>query len=197
MKSHVAVETSPAAEGLLFLRRWFANPLKVGAVLPSSPRLAKLVARQVRLGPDEAVVELGAGTGAVTKALLKAGIPANRLFVIEIDAAMCGFLRKQLPQVQVIQGDASRLPELIPAEWHSKIPVVISGIPMVTLPMEVQRRLYGACFDVLAPGGRVLQYTYSLVSPIPERRLGLKGRRKGVTLLNVPPAWVWAYEQAA
>ena len=38
------------AEELLFLRRWIANPLKVGALLPSSPFLANLIARQVQHG---------------------------------------------------------------------------------------------------------------------------------------------------
>jgi phosphatidylethanolamine/phosphatidyl-N-methylethanolamine N-methyltransferase len=195
MKSQSAAHTTPAQEGLLFLRRWLANPLKVGAVLPSSPALARLVARQVGRKPDQAIVELGAGTGSVTKELLKAGVPAERLFVIEIDADLCKFLRKQVPQAQIIHGDAMRLPELIPAKWHGKVGTVISGIPMVTLPLAFQQRLIDAAFAVMPPGGRMLQYTYSLVSPLPTEKLGLKGRRRGIAVLNLPPAWVWSYEQ--
>lgn len=195
MKFPSAAETSQAGEGFLFLRRWLAHPLKVGAVLPSSPALARLIARQIKLGPDEALVELGAGTGSVTKALVKAGIPKDRLFVVEIDADMCNFLRKQLPQVQVIHGDASHLSDLIPARWHGKIPTIISGIPMLNLPLDVQQRLTKDWFNVLKPGGNILQFTYSLVSPLPESKLGLKGWRKGIAFLNVPPAWVWSYEK--
>ena len=73
MKPRSAAQTEQAEE-LLFIRRWLANPLKVGALLPSSPFLAKTVARNVKYGPDEAIVEVGAGTGAVTKGLLKAAI---------------------------------------------------------------------------------------------------------------------------
>ena len=197
MKTQTAARRSPEGEELLFFRRWIAHPLKVGAVLPSSPALAKLVARQVHLGSNEAVVELGAGTGSVTKALLKAGIPPNRLFVVEIDPDLCGFLRRQFPQAQVIQGDATKLPELLPAKWIGKVPFVISGIPMVTLPIEVQRKMFAAWFAVMRPHGRVLQYTYSLVSPVPEKKLGLKGKRRGLAVLNVPPAWVWSYTKAA
>ena len=47
----------------------------------------------------------------------------------------------------------------------------------------------------MAPGGRMLQYTYSLVSPLPEAKLGVKGRRCGIVVRNVPPAWVWSYER--
>jgi len=197
MRPRTAVRSSPADEEILFLRRWMANPLKVGAVLPSSPALARLVARQVRFKPDEAVVELGAGTGSVTKALLRAGIPADRMFVIEIDPALCTFLRRQFPHAQVIQGDATRLADLIPWKWVGKVSYVISGIPMVPIPLEIQRKMIKAWFDIMTPNGLLLQYTYSLVSPIPEKKLGVKGRRRGLAVLNLPPAWVWSYQKAA
>jgi phosphatidylethanolamine/phosphatidyl-N-methylethanolamine N-methyltransferase len=183
----------PAGEELLFLRRWLAHPLKVGAVMPSSAFLGRLVAKNVRLGPDEYVVELGAGTGTVTKELLDAGIPADRLFVVEIDPDLCSFLRREVPQAQVIQGDATRLRALLPPEVAGKVRTVISGIPMVTLPLSVQAKMIDAWFDVMPPDGRMLQYTYSLVSPLPEAKLGVKGRRCGIVVRNVPPAWVWSY----
>ena len=192
---HDAARPARGGEELLFLRRWLAHPLKVGAVLPSSPWLGRLVARNVALGPDEYVVELGAGTGTVTRALLGSGIPADRLFVVEIDPDLCTFLRREIPAAQVIQGDATQLRALLPANVAGKVRTVISGIPMVTLPMPLQRRMVDAWFDVMAPGGRMLQYTYSLVSPLPEARLGLRGRRCGIVMRNIPPAWVWSYER--
>jgi phosphatidylethanolamine/phosphatidyl-N-methylethanolamine N-methyltransferase len=190
-----APETAPREE-LLFLRRWLAHPRKVGALLPSSPALARLVARAVHRRPDEFVVELGAGTRAVTKALLAAGIPVERLQVIEIDAALAAFLRRDVPQARVVLGDATRLAELLPPEAVGRVGTVISGIPMVTLPIETQRRMVDSWFSVLAPGGHMLQYTYSLVSPLPEAKLGLRGRRRGVAVLNLPPASVWSYVRA-
>ena len=197
MKPRTAVDTSPAGEGLLFLRRWLANPLKVGSVIPSSPALGRRVARQVQIGKDQVVVELGAGTGPVTKSLLKAGIPPERLFVIEIDPDMATFLRRQIPQAQVILGDATRLSDLIPRQWHGKVSTVISGIPVLPLPIAFQKRLLESCFEVMAPNGRILQYTYALGSPLPAAKLGVKGKREGVVFLNVPPASVWSFKKAA
>ena len=197
MKPRTAVETEQPEE-LLFFRRWIANPLKVGALLPSSPALARVVARNVDIGPEDAVIEVGAGTGSITKALIASGkIPPERLFVIEIDADMCTYLRKQLPHVQVIHGDAGRLAEIVPSRWHGKVSTVVSGIPMITLPFAAQQRLIRSWFSIMKPGGKMLQYTYSLVSPIPEDKLDLRGRRCGMTFLNVPPASVFAYRKAA
>jgi phosphatidylethanolamine/phosphatidyl-N-methylethanolamine N-methyltransferase len=197
MKSRSAAAHSSTGEEFLFLRRWMANPLKVGAVIPSSPALARLVVRQINLKAEEAVVELGAGTGSVTKELLRAGIQPERLFVVEIDPQLCTFLRRQFPHAQVVQGDATRLPELIPSKWVGKVGCVISGIPMVPIPLHIQRKMIQAWFDVMTPKGLLLQYTYSLVSPLPEKKLGVKGKRRGVAVLNVPPAWVWSYTKAA
>jgi phosphatidylethanolamine/phosphatidyl-N-methylethanolamine N-methyltransferase len=195
MKPRGAVETEQPEE-LLFFRRWIANPLKVGALLPSSPALARLIARNVVFGADDAVIEVGAGTGSITKALVEAGIPPERLFVIEIDADMCTYLRKQLPHVQVIHGDAGRLSEIVPSRWQSKVSTVVSGIPMITLPFEGQQRLIRSWLSIMKPGAKMLQYTYSLVSPIPEAKLGLVGRRCGMAFLNVPPASVFEYKKA-
>lgn len=191
-----AVRRQAAGEELLFLRRWLAHPLKVGALLPSSPFLGRLVAKHVRANPDEYVVELGAGTGTVTKTLLQSGIPAARLFVVEIDSDLCSFLRRELPEAQIIQGDATKLHDLLPPEALGRIRTVVSGIPMLPMPVELQRRMLDSWFGVIAPGGKILQYTYSLASPIPEAKHGLKGKRCGIEMRNVPPAWVWSYERS-
>lgn len=182
-------------EEILFIKRWLAHPLKVGALLPSSPFLARMVARHTLIGDDDVVVELGAGTGAVTKALLDAGIPKERLFVVEIDADMCTYLRKWYPQAQIIHGDAGMLHDILPSKWRGKVSTVISGIPMITLPDDLQQRLIRSWLGELKPGGRMLQYTYSLVSPIPQKKFGLSVKRAGMTFLNLPPASVFKYEK--
>lgn len=195
MKRNSGEAETAQQEEILFLRRWLAHPLKVGALLPSSPFLARMVARHTLIGDDDVVVELGAGTGAVTKALLNSGISKDRLFVIEIDADMCTYLRKWYPQAQVIHGDAGMLHDILPSKWRGKVSTVISGIPMITLPDDLQARLIRSWLGELKPGGRMLQYTYSLVSPIPQAKFGLSVRRAGMTFLNVPPASVFKYEK--
>ncbi len=192
----IPAQPAKRGEDLLFLGRWLANPLKVGSVLPSSPALARLVAKHVKVAEDQAIIELGAGTGAVTRALRASGIPNDRLFVVEIDGRMAAFLRKQFASLQVIHGDATNLSHLVPAAWHGRIGTVICGIPMVNLPLAIQKRIVDECFSVLAPRGRFLQFTYLPVSPLPKGRLGLTGKRLGTTIFNLPPASVWAYQKA-
>jgi phosphatidylethanolamine/phosphatidyl-N-methylethanolamine N-methyltransferase len=180
----------------LFLRRWLANPLQMGSVVPSSPALGRRIAALVQRRGDEVVVELGAGTGAITRALLKGGVPAERLVVVEIVPDMARHLARQFPGVTVLQGDAFALPEALPAALHGRVGTAICGIPLVLLPIEQQRR-FVAAVEAVAPGRGFLLYTYCATSPLPGRALGLNARREAFTPLNLPPASVWRYTPAA
>ncbi len=186
------------AEGTrLFLRRWLANPLQMGSVVPSSPALCRRVAGQVRCAQGEAVLELGAGTGVISRALLASGrVAAGRLITMEIVPTMADHLRRMLPDAHVITGDARRLPSLLPAQWHGRIGTVVCGIPLVLLPVEEQRRFIDA-IEAVAPGRGFLHYSYCVTSPLPWRRHGLVARREAWTPLNFPPASVWRYTPAA
>ncbi len=179
----------------MFFRRWLANPLQMGSVVPSSPALCRRIAGQVQRGPDEAVLELGAGTGVISRALLAGGIPAQRLLVVEIVPSMADHLRALLPGAQVVEGDARFLPELLPSHWQGRIGTVVCGIPLVLLPVAEQRRFIDA-IDRVAPGRGFLHYSYCVTSPLPYRKFGLVARREAWTPLNFPPASVWRYTPA-
>lgn len=176
----------------MFFSRWLANPLQMGAIVPSSQALCERVVRATRRGPDEAILELGAGTGVISRALRRAGVPADRLFVVEIVPAMAAHLRRILPGVHVIEGDARQLPELVPQQWRGRFGTVVCGIPLVLLPLVEQRRFIDA-IEAVAPGRGFLHYSYCVTSPLPYRKHRLSARREAWTPLNLPPASVWRY----
>ncbi len=176
----------------LFFRRWLANPLQMGSVVPSSPALCRRIVAQTHYAPGEVVLELGAGTGVVSQSLLTAGLPPERLFVVEIVRDMADHLRDVLPRAHVIEGDARRLPALIPTEFHGRIGTVIVGIPLVLLPFGEQRRFIDA-IEAVAPSRGFILYSYWITSPLPYERHGLVATREAWTPLNFPPASVWRY----
>lgn len=184
--------TTAAANPWLFLRRWARNPLRMGSIIPSSPALCRRVVAQTLRGPGEAVLELGAGTGVISRALLDSGLAPERLFVVEIEPEMAAHLKRVLPGANVIEGDARRLAELIPPNWHGRFGTVICGIPLVLLPRAEQQRFVDA-MQAVAPGRGFLHFSYCATSPLPARRLGLAAKREAWTPLNFPPASVWRY----
>jgi phosphatidylethanolamine/phosphatidyl-N-methylethanolamine N-methyltransferase len=190
--SEMTFEQEGAANKSLFFRRWLRNPLQMGSIIPSSPALCRKIAAAVERGPDEYVLELGAGTGVISRALLAAGVPANKLIVVEIVPEMAEFLRESLPGVNVVCGDAFDLKNTLPAHMHNQIGTAICGIPLVLLPFERQEAFRDAVESV-APGKGYLLYTYCATSPLPYRKLAMTGKRLAFTLANFPPASVWRY----
>ncbi len=148
----------PGEHGVgLFLSRWAAHPLRMGSMVPSS---AVLCRRLVECGwppPGGVVLELGAGTGVVTRSFLAAGLPPERMVAVEVDGKLADHLRTTLHHVTVLQGDARALPDLLPRHLRGRIKSVICGIPLVMLATAEQRRFIDAMQEV-APGRGFLQY---------------------------------------
>jgi len=194
--SNTLIQQQTATDSLtnaaLFFKRWMANPLQMGSIVPSSPALCRRVAAAVERSGDEVVLELGAGTGVISRALLAAGVPADRLAVVEIVPEMADHLRQALPGATVLCGDAFRLQEVIPQHWRGRIGTVICGIPLVLLPLAEQQR-FVASVEAVAPGHGFLLYSYCITSPLKHRALGLTALRRAWTPLNFPPASVWQY----
>ncbi len=186
------VEAQPVSNPWMFFRRWVANPLQMGSIVPSSPTLCARVVRHVRRAPDEAVVELGAGTGVISRALLDSGLPPEQLYVVEIVPTMAAHLRRVLPGVNVIEGDARELSSLLPAHVHNRIGTVVCGIPLVLLPVPEQARFITA-IEAVAPGVGFLHYSYCITSPLPYQKHTLAAKREAWTPRNFPPASVWRY----
>ncbi|MFZ1428660.1 MAG: hypothetical protein WAS21_18050 [Geminicoccaceae bacterium] len=180
-------------EGELFFRQWLRSPKSMGSVLPSSRVLARAIAAEVAWQPGQYVVELGGGTGAISQGLIDRGIPRDRLIVIELDGALHSYLKERLTGCHVIQGDATRLDEILTRLGFSDIGTVVSGLPMVGMPEEFQRSIIEQGFKVMSPGSFMLQYSYSPITPIPAKKLGITAKIARYVLWNFPPAAVWRY----
>jgi phosphatidylethanolamine/phosphatidyl-N-methylethanolamine N-methyltransferase len=128
----------------------------------------------------------------ISRAFLDAGLPPERLIVVEIDDELAACLRESLPGVTVLQGDARALPDFLPQRFHGRISSVICGIPLVLLPTTEQRRFINV-IQTVAPGRGFIHFSYCLTSPLPAGKHRLLARREAWTPLNFPPASVWRY----
>ncbi len=183
----------------LFVSRWLRNPREVGAVVPSGQQLAAAMAGQV-VPEAGLVVELGAGTGVITAALLKHGVSSEQLIVIETCAAMARDLALLFPAVTVLRADAARLSSLLKKSDFNNPGTIVSSLPLLSLPTRQRFRILKEVASVLPVGGRLIQFTYSPLPPISgwlAKRLDLEGSRVRRIAINLPPAAVWVYEKKA
>jgi phosphatidylethanolamine/phosphatidyl-N-methylethanolamine N-methyltransferase len=178
-----------------FLRSWIEKPLHMGAVMPSGRVLARTMAQYVDIDSDGPVVELGPGTGAITSALIERGIDQKRLVLVEYNPGFCALLRDRYPQAKVVQGDAYRLRDSLHDVLGAPASAIVSGLPLVTKPMQTRLRLIRDAFLALAPKAPFVQFTYSVAPPIPRSLPGVSTEASERVWMNLPPARVWVYRK--
>ena len=180
-----------------FLSAWLRNPLQTGALVPSGLALATAMAAQVEPG-EGTVLELGAGTGVITRALLKRGVKTDQLILVEKVPALAHQLRERFAQVQVLCGDAGRIKKMLDQAGLGLPQTVVSSLPLLSLPNQVRLRILSQVFSLLGSTGSLVQFTYSPLPPIPAMlatSLGVTGARVARVPWNLPPAAVWVYRQ--
>lgn len=190
-----------ATDPLAFVRGWLRSPKAVGGPFASSiwtaERIAEVTLESAR-SDNGPVVELGAGTGPITEALLRLGCPLDRLVVVERDPEMCAFLEERFPGLRVVQGDAVRLRDTLGQGRVRSARVVLCGLPMRVIPPDAASKLYNDAFDLMPPGGSVIQYTYGLRSPLDPAvvtALNLNATFVDREWRNLPPMAVWRYQR--
>lgn len=184
------------ARSARFIGAWFRNPLQTGALWPSGQALARTMAQCVDPGQPGPVVELGAGTGAITRELLARGLAPQRLVAIEKDPALCRILRLRFPEVTVLRGDAAELVVLLAAAGAGRAGTLVSCLPLLSMTRQGRRRVLEQIAACLDPGAVLVQFTYSPFQPVSRAAcaaLGWSGQRVAWVPWNLPPAAVWVY----
>lgn len=182
-------------DGARFLKSLVASPRLTGAVAPSGRALARAMAAAVGSPMHGLVVELGPGTGPVTRSLLEAGLPPERLVLVEYDGEFCRLLKQRFAHASIVQGDAYDLPHTLAPFAGQPIAAVVSSLPLLNQPPPRRTKLIGDAFALMGPSGVFVQFTYGLMSPIPREASSnlYSAVRSKPILLNLPPAFVWTY----
>ena len=190
-------QSNSATENEVFFKHWLRSPKSMGSIIPSSGYLARALAAEVAWEPGSHVIELGGGTGAITQGLLERGIPAANLVVIELETNLYNYLAGRYPDVTVVQGDATRLDEIVARLPIERVSTVISGLPMVRMPLDFKRAIIDQAFAAMPAGHFMLQYTYSPLAPVPVEDFNLDATLARYVVRNFPPAAVWRYRRRA
>jgi len=145
----------------LFLKEILTHPRAIGAAFPSSKYLARaMVAHIPKLGTGY-VVELGPGTGAITKQILRSGIDSKRLIVVEISPRLVKHLKEKFPDVNIVEGNAENLDTLL-GDKIANVDCIVSSLPLKSLPKSTVKNIISKIDKVLSIGGVYIQFTYGV-----------------------------------
>jgi len=185
---------------LTFTKATISNPRAVGAACPSSPFLARAMAEQIDVSADGYVIELGGGTGMITRALLAHGISPDKLITVEFSPDLAQHLREEFPDIHVLEGDAGQLDKLLDnlddsaGKDHAvnNIHAIVSGLPLRSLPKSNVIAIKKQIYNLIGEKGLFIQFTYDLrLSGSQKKKFQLK--KTQTVWRNIPPARVNTY----
>ncbi|WP_435005782.1 ornithine lipid N-methyltransferase [Tundrisphaera lichenicola] len=149
----------------LFLGKFLRHGTNIASLAPSSPWLSKATVGNVDWASAKVIVELGAGTGPITRVIADKASPETRVIVLERDEDFARLLRErfaQYPHFDVIEGDVRDLAAMLSERGIGRVDHVISGLPVPSFPKDLQESLFQVVREVLDPAG-----TYNQITEIP------------------------------
>lgn len=184
-------------ENLKFLQAFLKNPLKVGAITPSSPDLAAEMLRGIVPDDHNIVLELGVGTGAITR-FLRDMIPSKDSYLgIELDGDLVRDLNRRFPDMHIVCGNAANAYGIHAASGLGKVRYLICCLPFVSLPKGVSDGILSEIEKFMNEGCelRIFQYAHGYYLPPAIRLRDMLKKRYGtehrspLVMNNVPPAY--------
>jgi len=187
--------SSIAATYLHFFWAGLAKHRQTGGIMPSQRFLiAKMIAPVPEIYRGQ-VVELGAGTGALTLRLA-ARCQTARILACEINPTLARDHTRNLARagldsrVELFTGSAGDLLSELGRSGAEKPDFIISGIPLGNLGREKARALIHTIFQTLGEGGMFIQFQHSLLDR-KKIRTSFSNLRTVPVILNFPPAVVY------
>jgi phosphatidylethanolamine/phosphatidyl-N-methylethanolamine N-methyltransferase len=186
-------------EGFRFFCSFVRRPSVVGSLLPSSEALARAMLAGCDLRQARTVVELGPGTGALTRPILGGIGPQTLFLALELDENHVRNLRQRFPRLRVFRNSAEQLCRYLGRFQRHQAEVVISGLPWANLPTAPQERLFKSVLRGVSPDGVFVTFAYVHAWWMPGatrfrrllRRHFQEVIRSRIVWRNLPPAYVF------
>lgn len=180
---------SRAAEILLFAKNFLRHPHMLGSLIPSSRHLVDAVLAPMDWARARVIVEYGPGVGTLTAEILRRMRSDARLVVIETNQEFVQFMETSLPdnRLHLEHDSAENVAAILRRRALPRADYILSGIPLGSMPKDLQARIATASRDALDANGEfhVYQFT-SRVLPVLRQTFPVV--RRGVEFRNFPPA---------
>ncbi len=178
-----------------FFKGWVSNTKAVGAIIPTSSVTARRMASVVNPASGLPVLELGPGTGVITKAILGAGIAPDKLVSVEFSTDFYNHLVERFHGVNFINGDAFDLDKTLGDLKDMTFDSVVSAVPLLNFPMHRRVELIEDLLSRIPVGRPVVQISYGPLSPVVAMPDRYQISHLDFVVRNIPPAQLWTYRR--
>jgi phosphatidylethanolamine/phosphatidyl-N-methylethanolamine N-methyltransferase len=174
-----------------FLKAFIKNPLRTGSIVQSSPILADKMLEKIDFHSAKCIVELGSGSGIITKKILKKMRKDCVLLCFEIEKSLANKLQKiDDSRLVVICDSAERIDIYLKKHGFQKADCIVSGLPLASLPPKTSRSILKTIYAYLPSGGQYIQFQYSLAH-LRQIKYLFSSVAISFVFLNFPPAFVY------
>jgi phosphatidylethanolamine/phosphatidyl-N-methylethanolamine N-methyltransferase len=128
--------------------------------------------------------------------MIAQGLDPADLTSFELSPSFARALQDRHPRLRVVNAPAQTVTE----HFRGTLGAVVSGLPLLSMPLDMQRTIVRAAFEALRPEGVFIQYTYGPRPSVPRQirqELGLQSEKGPLVLGNLPPARVYVFRRTA
>lgn len=175
-----------------FLKEAVKNIKTLGTVTPSSRFLSKRMLREIKFSNADVIVELGPGSGAITKYILENLSPNSILICFEINDNFYQQLQElQHPQLIILKASAEKIVDELKKLQIDRVDYIISSLPLAIIPDKISNEILIKSFEVLSENGSFIQYQYSLSYFKKLKNVFKESISLEFEPLNIPPAFIY------
>jgi len=170
--------------------KFLKSPRTIGSVAPSSAFLGRALTEKITADCVDTVIELGAGTGAVTSQILNRLPSPSRLTCMELDRKMCSDFRDSFPDVTLLEKDCCEIESLFSGR---KISNIVSSLPYRSLPKSITDTIFEQKISLSNSQTVISLFSYDFIFAKYHKRYPIKLLDSRSVFFNFPPAKVYHY----
>ncbi len=181
-----------------FFIEFLSNPFKIGGLIPSSNALARAMIRaaETKFSSGHTLVEVGPGTGPITKHLCEFNPKPSKVVIFELNDRFYKMISEKFPEYSVVHG-------AIESNWSSSLDattpkVILSSLPLFNFSSDGKKKIVDIFQNELLTNSNsvLMQYTYNhFIEPIGFESPSIRAEKVETVWANVPPATVWRYSR--